>query len=91
MQIVCQTIDTTTRTVNYICEQLAKMAKDDATDEKKINLSLDLNHPSYIMVSKNTEDHSFDCRWIDGDAETKFSGLQVVGDIRKMVEKMNNR
>ena len=49
MEIITETLDTKSITISLICDALNKMVANGKTEDK-INLSLDLNRPEYIMA-----------------------------------------
>lgn len=93
MEIILEPIDTLKGTIDYICDELSKLTQMEKDEEKKINLSLDLNNPEYIMVTKETE-NVFLCAWYRKSGRNSFyckaQDPKMHLDVREMVMIMSD-
>ncbi len=72
MQVVLQPIDTLKGTTDYICTELSKCIHLQPGQEKKINLSLDLTDPEYILVTKDEGMSAYLCAWYRKEQRNSF-------------------
>ncbi len=82
MVVVIKPIDTLNGTVDYICSELRKCIHLQPNKEAKINLSLDLTRPEYILVKKEEKILRYHLKWFKGKS---FSSFYASIDERKMV------
>lgn len=85
MKIIAEAMETTSGMVDYIFNELTKCIHLQPHEEKKINLSLDLNNPAWIMVKKDEVKKCFDCNWFGYDTKKQF---KITGDIFKMKDEI---
>ncbi len=92
MVVVIKPIDTLKGTIDYICTELKKCTHLEEGKEAKINLSLDLTKPEYILVKREKEMFRFYLKWYRNDNFTSFyvseNEERMIGHVTEMVAGM---
>nr|WP_297765856.1 hypothetical protein [uncultured Butyrivibrio sp.] len=92
MVVVIKPIDTLKGTIDYICTELRKCIHLQEGKEAKINLSLDLTKPEYILVKRETEMFRFYLKWYRNGNFISFyvseNEERMIGHVTEMVAGM---